>query len=301
MNVETAIQAFAKAGTDLPREAMQWALDHWDEAAPGLFALAERYASGADRSQEAADTLFYVFHLAGETEDPRAFPLLCRLARLDESSMEAIFGDAVTTTLKRILISTWDGDLDVLKGVIEAEPADEFVRSGALEVLAYLTATGRVPRDETEAYLRGLSDTLRPRHESFVWVGWVFAIGMLALESLSGAVHEAFGHGLIDPMVMKEGAFRRNLEATLADPHRMAGFGDRRAFGPMGSAISELSGWYGFSEQAKRDRERRERRDLKRAGSAGTPLPVTPSLGKVGRNDPCPCGSGKKYKRCCLG
>jgi tetratricopeptide (TPR) repeat protein len=22
---------------------------------------------------------------------------------------------------------------------------------------------------------------------------------------------------------------------------------------------------------------------------------------KVGRNEPCPCGSGKKYKRCCLG
>lgn len=22
---------------------------------------------------------------------------------------------------------------------------------------------------------------------------------------------------------------------------------------------------------------------------------------KVGRNDPCPCGSGKKYKRCCIG
>ncbi|MEI6531249.1 MAG: SEC-C metal-binding domain-containing protein [Chlamydiota bacterium] len=21
----------------------------------------------------------------------------------------------------------------------------------------------------------------------------------------------------------------------------------------------------------------------------------------VGRNDPCPCGSGKKYKTCCLG
>nr|WP_274604158.1 SEC-C metal-binding domain-containing protein [Sphingomonas sp. CFBP 13714] len=24
---------------------------------------------------------------------------------------------------------------------------------------------------------------------------------------------------------------------------------------------------------------------------------TTPS--KVGRNDPCPCGSGKKHKRCC--
>ena len=22
--------------------------------------------------------------------------------------------------------------------------------------------------------------------------------------------------------------------------------------------------------------------------------------GKTGRNEPCPCGSGKKYKKCCL-
>ena len=25
----------------------------------------------------------------------------------------------------------------------------------------------------------------------------------------------------------------------------------------------------------------------------------TSSSKKVGRNDPCPCGSGKKYKKCC--
>ena len=24
-------------------------------------------------------------------------------------------------------------------------------------------------------------------------------------------------------------------------------------------------------------------------------------MSPVGRNDPCPCGSGKKYKKCCLG
>ncbi len=27
--------------------------------------------------------------------------------------------------------------------------------------------------------------------------------------------------------------------------------------------------------------------------------PVTRESPKVGRNDPCPCGSGKKYKKCC--
>jgi hypothetical protein len=26
----------------------------------------------------------------------------------------------------------------------------------------------------------------------------------------------------------------------------------------------------------------------------------TPKAPKVGRNDPCPCGSGLKYKKCCL-
>src|SRR5437899_4061124 len=27
---------------------------------------------------------------------------------------------------------------------------------------------------------------------------------------------------------------------------------------------------------------------------------ATPAPAKIGRNDPCPCGSGKKYKRCCM-
>lgn len=35
---------------------------------------------------------------------------------------------------------------------------------------------------------------------------------------------------------------------------------------------------------------------IREAASRPTP---PPRRGKVGRNDPCPCGSGKKYKRCC--
>jgi hypothetical protein len=36
----------------------------------------------------------------------------------------------------------------------------------------------------------------------------------------------------------------------------------------------------------------------------GAPLPSVPrgaamTVPKVGRNDPCPCGSGRKHKRCC--
>ena len=35
-----------------------------------------------------------------------------------------------------------------------------------------------------------------------------------------------------------------------------------------------------------------------RARPLGTPMAVQAAR-RVGRNDPCPCGSGKKYKRCC--
>ncbi|HXY16274.1 MAG TPA: preprotein translocase subunit SecA [Terriglobales bacterium] len=50
--------------------------------------------------------------------------------------------------------------------------------------------------------------------------------------------------------------------------------------------------------------QRRKRRELEQARMAGSgdmqPVQqVVRSSAKVGRNDPCPCGSGKKYKKCC--
>jgi len=30
-------------------------------------------------------------------------------------------------------------------------------------------------------------------------------------------------------------------------------------------------------------------------------LPVVRSQERIGRNDPCPCGSGRKFKKCCYG
>jgi preprotein translocase subunit SecA len=54
-------------------------------------------------------------------------------------------------------------------------------------------------------------------------------------------------------------------------------------------------------EEAFQRRKRRELEQARMAG-AGDRLPVQQVVrgsAKVGRNDPCPCGSGKKYKKCC--
>ncbi len=35
--------------------------------------------------------------------------------------------------------------------------------------------------------------------------------------------------------------------------------------------------------------------------ASGTGKPLVRPGARIGRNDPCPCGSGRKYKKCCLG
>jgi uncharacterized protein YchJ len=54
-------------------------------------------------------------------------------------------------------------------------------------------------------------------------------------------------------------------------------------FGEEGLPLDQLPA---IAEQARRDHEQ---------VLAAAALPRA----KVGRNDPCPCGSGKKYKKCC--
>jgi preprotein translocase subunit SecA len=60
------------------------------------------------------------------------------------------------------------------------------------------------------------------------------------------------------------------------------------------------------AEQEEKERERRRRMKVQRevdqsAHAAGNEkqMPIQRKQPKVGRNDLCVCGSGKKYKKCC--
>jgi uncharacterized protein YecA (UPF0149 family) len=39
--------------------------------------------------------------------------------------------------------------------------------------------------------------------------------------------------------------------------------------------------------------------DLEDEGPRQPDMTIVNTAPKVGRNEPCPCGSGKKYKKCC--
>ena len=54
-----------------------------------------------------------------------------------------------------------------------------------------------------------------------------------------------------------------------------------------------------FDENSQIEREQVAKPTMTSHGeNAGAKKPVTHDK-KVGRNQPCPCGSGKKYKQCC--
>jgi preprotein translocase subunit SecA len=82
-------------------------------------------------------------------------------------------------------------------------------------------------------------------------------------------------------------------EAGLSMP-RPGGNGDGRPRRPIATSVDDL-------EEAFQRRKRRELEEARMAGGGEYQhvQQVVRSGAKVGRNDPCPCGSGKKYKKCC--
>ncbi len=297
MTIDDVIRDFADADGTLPRAAMQWALDNWEVAGPRFIELVDRYPREIDRSTAMEDALFFAIHLLGEKRETRAFGALCRLLHEGEAS-EVILGDAITESLRDILISTYDGNAEPLKQVIESTTAEEFARASALEAMGYITRIGLIADDEMRAYLMHLRSDMRPRGESFIWTAWALTAANLGYGDYAGEVETLLGRGFISSMDIGIDDFHAQLRRATEDPKGLAGF-EHDHVRPFTDTIGTLSSWYGFSEQRKRDEVRRALREEMEAWPP-TGGPHLNPLRRVGRNDPCPCGSGRKYKKCCL-
>jgi hypothetical protein len=62
--------------------------------------------------------------------------------------------------------------------------------------------------------------------------------------------------------------------------------------------LPEKERWRVEVEKGRTEREKRIHSYAEPPEEEAEPLP--PPTKKVGRNDPCPCGSGKKFKQCCM-
>jgi hypothetical protein len=280
----------------LPREAIRQCIARRDEMVPIFLGMLSDYVDDRYAIDDDEGALFLIIHIMGELGEQRSFAPLMNLLAGDPKRVETVLGDAITENLKQILISVFDGDTDRLYRVMNNPNADEFVRAAVFEAWTYFVAAGRIDRLEAEQYLSSCLSTLQPQEENYVWVAWVDAVAHLGFAGLTGMVRNAFELGRIGPMTILFDEFEEILEAASRADDPVA-FVEKERIHPFSDVIGVLSRWYGFSEEYLR--KEKETEYAKRQPIQVTD-PITNPHRNVGRNDPCPCGSGKKYKKCCL-
>ncbi len=280
----------------LPREALKAASAQRGEMVPLFLEEIETYLALEPAARAKPTPLFFVFHLLGEWREKAAYRPLARLLSLPSNEVDAIFGDSITTTSHRVMAAVFDGDPQPLYDIILDPNAEEFIRAGMCEALAMVTLRGDLDRALAGRFFRDAFIELQPQRQNFVWVGWQSAIAMLGMSDLIILVKKAFHRGFIDSHVLGFEHFEQDLRRGIerpGEPWRP----DDREYAVFGDTIDELSGWYCFTEQYSKDQERwRQEADT----SPILSQPYENPFKGVGRNDPCPCGSVKKFKKCCL-
>ncbi len=277
--IEMALADLSGAET-FPLDALMTLRQKWSDARGPLLAALNAFASGADRSPENAEKVFFGLHLMAEKRESEAWAPLLAVAMEGEALYDMI-GDATSETLPAILLSLYSGDLAGLKTLVEAPGADEWGRVAALECLCALAAQGDLPLEDAKSYLAQGYETLQPREAHPIWYGWQGCVALLGLSELEPSVARAFRQGLVDKNVLSFEDFQAELRANRATSDRRELFAER-GIKPIDDALDALSA---FEEDE----------------DEGEPVaPVENKFRDVGRNDPCPCGSGKKFKKCCL-
>jgi uncharacterized protein len=288
------LDALAVASEELPVEAIRTADAHRADIAPVFIDVVEHYLT-EETGRAPGNALFFIFHMLGSWREKSAYRALAKLLRRPDDEISKIFGDSVTETSHRVMAAVFDGDPQPLYDVILEAKASEFVRSRMCEALAMLALRGELPRAEAERFLRACYSDIQPQVDCFVWNGWQSAIAALGLVELKPLVQQAFERGCLDPSLVLFRHFEEDLQRAIQHPTAPWRF--EKEYTLFGDSVEELSNWQSFGP----DCEESDARDAGRQYDRWSPgWPAVNPYRDVGRNDPCPCGSGKKFKKCCL-
>lgn len=261
----------------------------------------ERICADAD---ELVDSMLHLhaMHLLAEKRDSRAFRPLLRIAALPDEALDAALGDHLTESLARCVAAVCD-DESLIREFIENRRNATWARYVMVSALVNRVFAGDAPAEPLLVWLEDLGNrTLAWLAEQEVTVDCEG--DELLMDALAGAIAEIgrlehlaviqrwWDAGCLDPQTAGldwcTEELNRSWEERLAHFRRY-----RRAYVP--DAIGEMQTWYCFSERFH-DEQARRKVLRHNSGADGSFVRESP---KPGRNDPCPCGSGKKYKKCC--
>ena len=280
----------------VPADALAEADTHRNTLAPRLVAVLDGLV--ADPTPARADG--YVLHLYAMLllacwRDARAYRPLAALGHLDERIIDEVFGQLVHDTYGRALASTCDGDLAPLTALADDPAASQWARAAALEALLVAALEGRAARTAVIAFLADFgareAQALRDNpadgeHFQLIDVVAVTAADLGAVELLP-AIEAWYREGLIDSSFAEAADIAADI-ARSPDDCRAAL--RHKGHGLIDDVAAEVALWPAFHSAPP-------------VRGPALPLglvrePFVRDGVKVGRNDPCPCGSGRKYKKC---
>ncbi len=281
-----------------PEQALEQAIVHRETITPRLLEiLAAAKEDHEDFIDSSSMAHTYALFLLAQFREPRAYPLIVDLVSLPEDVVDRLIGDLVTEDLGRILGSVCDSDLTSICRMIENEDVGEYVRGAGFTALVSLVANGCIDRDQARAIFTGLFHGELTRSGSHVWEALVSACAKLSLVELRDEIDQAFEEGLVWPVYISPEnvaeSFARGQDAMRARLRRDS----HLAF--VEDTVCELRWWACFKQPKSAGKAGRRRSDGRRLESVAIAGTTPRKAKKIGRNQPCPCGSGKKYKKCC--
>jgi hypothetical protein len=221
-----------------------------------------------------------------------------RFALLPEEIQYSLCGDFITESLGQVLASVCGGDLAGIQSLIENEDTDEWVRGAALSGLVTLVAAGQTSRDEIVSYFAGLFRAKLVRQTSHVWDTLVSYSSDLYPEELLDDIKQAYDEGLVNPGFIGLADVKRDL--ALGKDRVLARLADDSHRRLVSDIVAEMGWWACFREDSqKRAKSPAQVSANSGPNSAAPASQIKKATPQVGRNEPCPCGSGKKYKKCC--
>lgn len=301
-----------------PEIELTEAIKNKEEITPHLLCSLEKARDEYEDLDEEYWLHIPAIYLLAEFREKKAFPLIVDLLKLSHNDLESLFGDV---DMGNFLASTYNGNFSLLEEIIEDEKVDEFSRWEALKALVTLEKEGILTREFILNYLKKLFECRLSREDhSVIWIALITTCFDLKATDLGGQALKAFDEGLVEE---EFGVSRDEIVDNLI--HGKDTFDSSDFYYIIKSTIDEMKDWPCFKEEPREldfKGDKKEKNIFERLMSNNDnddyndleeecfdqdceihhpqkPMPIVKGK-KTGRNEPCPCGSGKKFKKCCL-
>lgn len=288
------IKEFNKDEDSFAKEAVVYSQKNKDKVSDILLKEIDDFIESIPKRKNKYCKASFVYScfLLAEFEDKRLFSRLIKIASITDYDIDKLFWEALTNNLSDLLVSVYDGDIASINKIIENKKIDKFVRSEFLQTYIYFGKNNIIPIDKIEDYLTYVADLYDYKYD-YIYNTLIYVINDLHLFNLLPLVKKMFQRKVVDSMFFGDyaevfdGLF--DYEYSMLNVHKVE------------DTVKEMAYWACFKENDNDEEFDNKMAELfENLIKDSITINNTYNASKIGRNDPCPCGSGKKYKKCCI-